>query len=242
MPSPSNYNAAGQIAIAGGSAPYLSESKSNVTGTRDPFQALLLNMLGGQFAKGANVPGYTMGALEAFTKNPSAAAEYFPLLAKPLLSALRPSEDREVSQLNDMFRKVGIEGGAQQSGAFAQAGRQLIGDQANRRQETLAKNYVPLTAQLSNNMSDNIRAGLSLPQAISAGWQVPAQLASTLRPLSTQTEAVEGGSSDKRGVTPSSGYNSMAQMPWMTTPYVPPPSTPWVDPLADRKLPGYNPY
>jgi len=241
MASPSNYNAAGQIAISGGSAPYLSEKKENQTATRDPFQALLLNMLGGQFNKGANVPGYTTAALEAFTKNPSAAAEYFPQLAKPLLSALKPSEDREVTQLNDMFRKVGIEGGAQQSGAFAQAGRQLIGDQANRRQETLAKSYIPLTGQLSANMSDNIRAGLSLPQAISAGWQVPAQLASTLRPLSTQTEAVEGGSSDKRGTT-TSGYNSMAQMPWMTSPYVPPPSTPWVDPLADRKLPGYNPY
>jgi len=240
--STANKNAAGQIAISGGSAPYLSESKSNVTGTRDPFQELLLNMLGGQFSKGANVPGFTMGALEAFTKNPSAAAEYFPQLAKPLLSALRPTEDREVTQLTDMFRKAGIEGGAQQSGAFAQAGRQLIGDQANRRQETLAKSYIPLTEQLSTNMRGNIDAGLRLPQAISAGWAVPAQLASSLRPLSQQTESVEGGSSDKRGVSAPSGYNSMAEMPWMTTPYAAPAATPWVDPLANRKLPGYNPY
>jgi len=240
--STADKNAAGQVKISGGSAPYLSESKQNVTGTRDPFQEMLLNMLGGQFAKGANVPGFTMGALEAFTKNPSAAAEYFPQLAKPLLSALRPTEDREVSQLTDMFRKAGIDAGAQQSGAFAQAGRQLIGDQANRRQETLAKSYIPLTGQLSDNMSNNIRAGLSLPSAISAGWNVPAQLASSLHPLSTQTENISGGSSDKQGVTPTQGYTSMAQMPWMTQPYQAPAMTPWVDPLAERKLPGYNPY
>jgi len=176
-------------------------NRSDTSSVQDPFQKLLLSMLMKQFQENpASVPGFTMGALENFTKNPSAAAEYFPQLAKPLLSALKPTEDREVTQLTDMFRKAGIEGGAQQSGAFAQSGRQLIGDQANRRQETLAKSYIPLTQQLSENMRGNIQAGLDVPKAISAGWQVPAALAGGLAPLSTTSTSASAGSGGAPGV------------------------------------------
>jgi len=251
--TPASQNIAGQISLFGPN-PQLNEAKQATESTRDPFQAMLLNMLMRQFQESpATVPGFTMGALEQFTKNPSLAAEYFPQLAKPLLSALQPQEEREITQLTDMFRKAGIEGGAQQSGAFAQSGRQLIGDQANRRQEVLAKNYIPLTSQLSENMTNNIRAGLNLPGAKAAGWQIPAGLAGSLGPIGSRTESIQGGT----GLVNQNAQVAQQALQdqkiadwrdWMSAPVGPALSnslaktTPWVDPLADRKLPGYNPY
>jgi hypothetical protein len=164
-------------------------SRTVTQNTPNPMQDLLMKTILQQGGTMGKIPEYTMQALQNFTENPSAAAEYFPDLAKPLLSSLKPAEDAEVTQLTDMFRKAGgTSNGAMQSGAFAQAGRQLIGDQANRRQEMLAKNYTSLTDQLSGNMNNAIKAGLQVPGATADYTKTLAGLATGLDPLQTFSE------------------------------------------------------
>ena len=166
-------------------------NRSTTQNVADPMQKMLMDMILKQSSSTGAIPPQTLAALQKFTANPSAAAEYFPQLAAPLLSSLRPSEEREVTDLTDMFRKAGgTSNGAMQSGAFAQAGRQLIGDQAGRRQEMLAKNYVPLTDQLSGNMTNAIGLGLKVPQATSEMLKPLAGLVGSLNPKSTSTESV----------------------------------------------------
>lgn len=160
------------------------------TNTPDPFRELLLNLISSQATStSGQVPASTLASIEALTKNPAIAAEFFPQLAKPLLASLAPTEGREVTQLNDLFRKAGGTGaGALQSGAYAQAGRQLIGDQAGRRQELLAKNYIPLTSQLSENTIAAQKAGLQVPEANAATYRNLVPLVTGLQPLSTRTQ------------------------------------------------------
>jgi hypothetical protein len=164
--------------------------ESLTTNTPDPWRDQFLKLIAGQLGTGGGaIPGYTLGALENFTSNPSAAAEYFPQLAEPLLNSLKPAEERETTQLTDLFRKAGgTANSSMQNGSFAQAGRQLIGDQANRRQELLAKQYVPLTSQLSENMTNAIKMGLNVPGATADTTRILASLATGLQPLSTHTQ------------------------------------------------------
>lgn len=211
MPSPSNYNAAGQIQISGGTSPYIDESKTNTTITRDPFQEFLFSLLGAQAQnEQAYVPEYTQEALANFTANPAtAAAQYFPSLAAPLVSALRPQFDQEQSDLKSLFRSAGgTEDTPLQSGAFAQSARQLINDQGNRTQQLLAQNYVPLTNQISGNINNAINAGLNFPQANTAVLRSLAPLAGSISPLSTQVEAIKGGSNAQTGGNYAAGTNN----------------------------------
>jgi hypothetical protein len=211
MASPANYNAAGQIAITGGTNPALDESKTNTTITRDPFQEFLFNLLGQQAQNSdAYVPDYTKTALQNFTQNPAgSAAQFFPALAAPLMSALRPTEDRETAQLENMFRSAGGTGDTpMQSGAFANEARLLIGDQAQRREQTLANTYIPLTNQISQNTTNAINSGLQFPQANTNVLRSLAPLAGSINPLSTQVEGIKGSSN----ATPaSSGYATGTQ-------------------------------
>jgi hypothetical protein len=145
--------------------------ESLTTNTFDPadrkFRDLLRNLLVSQVQTGGQVPGYTTARLEEFTKDPSSSvAKFFPQLAEPLLQANRDAQAVQSRNVIDTFRKAGGAGaGTLQAGSFAQAGRQLATDFARQDQETLAKAYTPLTAQLSENTNNAIRAGLALPEA-----------------------------------------------------------------------------
>lgn len=197
MGTPANVNNAGAINVTGGTDPFLQESKTNESITRDPFQQLLFGLIAGNLQQtNPSVSPTTTAALESFTQNPALAADYFPQLAEPLLAALRPAEDREVTQLTDLFRKAGgTGGGAIQGSAYTSEARKLIGDQAQRRQQVLAQNYVPLTGQLSDNLTNAIKLGLSLPDANTAAIRSIAPLAGSISPLATQIDKVQGGSS-----------------------------------------------
>lgn len=220
--SAANYNAAGQVAISGGTNPALEESKTNTTITRDPFQNFLFQLLGQQAQnQQAYVPDYTKAALENFTSNPAAAANYFPQLAQPLIQALRPAQLQEQADLQNLFRSAGgTQDTPMQSGAFAQSARQLLGDQANRTQQVIAEQYVPLTNQISTNMTNAIRAGLEFPQANTNVLRTLAPLAGSISPISTQVEGVKGSSNATAG---SSGYATAAPtssgVGFLNTPY-----------------------
>lgn len=188
-----------------------------VTNKPDPFREFLLSLIGSQATttKG-QIPDYTLASLQNFTQNPSAAAEYFPELARPLLASLRPAEDREMQTFNDMFRKAGgTANSAMQSGAYLNEARSLIGDQANRREQLLAKEYGDLTGQLSQNMTNNIRAGLAVPDAQAATYRNLIPLATGISPLETRTQttgvtqniAAPGGA-----VTPEQQAQSIASL------------------------------
>jgi hypothetical protein len=217
--SPAGSNAAGSVSVAGGTNPSLQENKQNTAGTtsssitRDPFQEFLFNLIGQQAqSSGSYVPQYTQDALANFTANPaSSAAQFFPALAQPLMAALRPTEDRETAQLQNMFRTAGGTGDTpMQSGAFANEARLLIGDQANRRQQTLAQNYIPLTNQISGNINNAIQAGLQFPQANTAALKTIAPLAASIQPNATSTNSnqqVEGVNAGSNGV-PSTASSS----------------------------------
>jgi hypothetical protein len=150
----------------------------------------LTSLLQQQLTKeGGQVPDYTLNKLQEFTANPSVAAKFFPELAAPLLEANRVSQERQTGLVQDAFRKAGgTGGGALQAGAFAQAGRQLGGDFARQDQEALAKAYIPLTAQLSENTNNAIRAGLALPEAQAASYRNLVPLLTGLQPLQTRTQ------------------------------------------------------
>ena len=162
-----------------------------VTNTPDPWRDYFLGLIGNQASSTTTgkIPDFTTAALENFTKNPSAAASFFPQLAAPLLNANRDAQAQQTTALMDMFRKAGGTGaGSLQSGAFAQAGKQLVNDFARQDQEILAKNYVPLTGQLSENMTNAIRLGLAVPGATSDILKSLVPLGTSLDPLQTRTQ------------------------------------------------------
>ena len=160
-----------------------------VTNKPDPFRELLMNLITSQATKeGGQVPASTLQSIEQLTKNPAVAAEYFPQLAKPLLEANRVSQERQTTGFTDTLRKLGVGGGAMQSGAAVQGARQLAGDFARQDQEILAKNYVPLTAQLSENTIAAQKAGLAVPEAQAATYRNLVPLTTGLQPLTTLTQ------------------------------------------------------
>jgi hypothetical protein len=166
-----------------------SSGETLTTNTPDPFRELLLGLIQSQAAStSGQVPASTMQSIEQLTKNPAVAAEYFPQLAKPLLEANRVSQERQTTGFTDTLRKLGVGGGAMQSGAAVQGARQLAGDFARQDQEILAKNYVPLTSQLSENTIAAQKAGLAVPEAQAATYRNLVPLATGLQPLKTLTQ------------------------------------------------------
>lgn len=136
--------------------------------TYDPFQKFLASLLAGRLtSSGGSVSPTVTAGIENMITNPGGVGDIaganFEKISAPLVNSLIPQEKRETSQLKDLFRKAGV--GSMQSGAFAQAGRDLVGDQASRRNQLLASNYVPLSGQLSGNVLDAIRSGINVPQA-----------------------------------------------------------------------------
>ena len=190
------------------------------TSTYDPNrQALLDYILSRSSSPEGQVQQYTKDALASFTANPSIAANYFPSLAQPLIAAQRMGEDRETSQLMDLFRKSGGTGaGGLQSGAFASSARQLVGDQAVRRNQTLAEQYVPLTSQLSKNVSDAIALGLRLPEATSESLKAPTSIFGAVA-------SPTGGTEESIRIDPNTGTPVIFGPTSMTPPL--PPTNPW---------------
>lgn len=212
---PLSVNATGQNVELGST-----QQRTNIV--KDPWQDFLMNTIL-QGSQGSFVPEYTQQALEQFTKNPALAANFFPQLAAPLLEANRAAQDVQTRNTMDMFRKAGgTTGGTLQSGAFAQAGRQLAGDFARQDQEVLAKAYTPLTAQLSENMTNAIRAGLAFPQAQNTAISNLIPLATSLRPLQEDKEVLSAGTS--AGAIPQVGSSPS----WLSQPPTPlPQRTGW---------------
>ena len=174
-------------------------SRSTTTTKPNPSQQALIDYILSQVqGSQARVPGFTTAALQKITQQPSVTPEQFEGIAQPLRESLRPGELQETKDLTDLFRKAGA--GSLQSGAFASSARRLVGDQASRRNQLLAANYIPLTQQLSNNVLNAIRLGLALPEAETSALRFPTTLASSLAPLSTKSESI--------GLAPSSGLGS----------------------------------
>lgn len=170
--------------------------RSTTSTTADPFQRFLANFILNQVqSPQAQVPGFTTEALQKITQQPSVTPENFESIAGPLRESLRPGEQRETRDLTDLFRKAGA--GSLQSGAFASSARRLVGDQASRRNQLLAANYIPLTQQLSSNTLNAIRLGLGLPEAQTGALKFPTTLAASLAPLSQTSESI--------GVSPAPG-------------------------------------
>lgn len=182
---------------ASGSTVALGARNERQNVVKDPWQDFLYNtILGLTGSKDAFVPEYTKQALADFTANPSRPANFFPELAQPLLTAARRQEGRQQQDLMDLFRKAGgTGGGALQSGAFAQAGRQLIGDQQANENALLAAAYTPLTEQLSRNTTEAINAGLKFPQAQNTAIGNLIPLATSLRPTQVDTNVLTAGTS-----------------------------------------------
>jgi hypothetical protein len=184
-----------------------------VSNTPDPFRELLLGLIQSQATSTqGQVPASTLQSIEQLTKNPAMAAEYFPQLAKPLLEANRVSQDRQTQGFTDTLRKLGVGGGAMQSGAAVQGARQLAGDFARQDQEILAKNYVPLTSQLSENTIAAQKAGLAVPEAQAATYRNLVPLATGLSPLKTLTQStgVNQTFTGQAGLTPEQQANQIA--------------------------------
>lgn len=209
---------------ASGAQVNLGDTQQRTNVTKDPWQDFLYNTILSK-NQDAYVPKYTKDALQNFTENPAVAAGYFPQLAQPLLAAARRGEAVQQTDLTDMFRKAGgVGGGSLQSGAFAQAARNLIADQGVNEQNLLASQYAPLTAQLSNNVNNAITAGLKFPQANNTAISNLIPLVTSLRPVSTSTETMSA----------STGTGS---------PYAPSPNLSWLDAPATLNNPGtYNQY
>ena len=156
--------------------------ESLVTNTVDPWRDLILNAVMQSRSNMGEIPAYTLAQLENFTKNPGMAGN----IAGPLADTLKPMEKRETQAQADAFRKAGV--GSFQSGAFANATRGLIGDQAARRNQLLASNYVPLTGQISENINNAIRSGIAVPQATAEASKPLVSALSSLIPLQTRTQ------------------------------------------------------
>ena len=165
-------------------------SETYTTNTPDPWRKFLENYISQTIKSGSGqIPEQTMKALQNFTANPVASAEFFPKLAQPLLEANHVSQDRQLDMYNDEIRKAGgTANGVMQSGAYAQGLRSLAGDFGRQDQEILAKNYVPLTSQISENQINAIKAGLSVPSATADTYKSIAPLITQLNPLATRVQ------------------------------------------------------
>lgn len=217
---------------------YSTPGTTTVTNQQDPFQKFLLNLIGQAGSTGAGqISAQTQGAINNFQQNPAIAANYFPQLAAPLLAAARRGETVQQNNLLDTFRKAGgTGGGALQSGAFAQAARNLIADQGVNEQNLLASQYVPLTAQLSNNVESGIKAGLAVPNSTSSYLSALASAAHAVPLAGTTTTST--GYSTSQGSSQGSGSSSSPQpQPQQTAQ---PSSTPLTDAATYNPYTGYS--
>jgi len=145
--------------------------------------------------KSFNVSLTTLGAIESLLQNPGQtgdiAGQQFGQISRSLLQSLEGVNKQEQQGLSDLFRKAGV--GTQQSGAFAQAARQLVGDQGNRANQLLASNYVPLLNSATQARLGSINAGLAVPAAQSAGQQGLNQILNTLvdKPTNVNTTTTQ---------------------------------------------------
>ena len=186
-------------------------SRSTTLSTPDPFRDFLLNTILQQTSKTGEIPQFTLDQLQNFTQNPGfvgdIAGQQFQQIIAPLLQSLEGVNKQEQQGLSDLFRKAGI--GTQQSGAFAQAGRQLVGDQANRANQLLASNFVPLTGQLSQNVTNAINSGLAVPGATADATRNLVGALGSIAPLQTTTESI--GINPTMNQTAPSFFNGVQQ-------------------------------
>ena len=173
-------------------------STSTTQNKYDPaINNFIMGLLGqsAQNMQNFNVPGYTMDALQNITANPGMtgdiAGAQFGQIAAPLLQQQQNAFKIQQGNLSDMFRKAGM--GTQQSGAFAQAARQLVGDQGQQQQQLLASNYMPLLGEANKTVFGGINAGLAVPGAQAAGQSSLSNLLATLynKPTSTTTSGTQ---------------------------------------------------
>lgn len=137
----------------------------------EQFMAGIFGRMNNGQAQNFNVQDYTMDALRNLTTNPGGvgdvAGQQFGQIAAPLLQQQQNAFKTQQGNLSDMFRKAGM--GTQQSGAFAQAARQLVNDQGQQQQQIIASNYMPLLQNATNTQMGAINAGLNVPGAQAAG-------------------------------------------------------------------------
>jgi hypothetical protein len=154
--------------------PMIANLPSNSTTTKvyDPaFQRFLQGVLGNVNQQNFNVPGYTEAALQNLTQNPGSigniAGNNMQQMIQPLLQAQQRGQQLQNQNVSDMFRKAGV--GSMQSGAFAQAVRQIAGDQGAAQQQIISSNYVPLVNNATATQLGTINAGLNYPGAQASG-------------------------------------------------------------------------
>lgn len=176
-------------------------SRQTTSITPDPFREFLTQLLGETLNTGrGEIPEFTLNRLREFTANPAVTPENFSSIAAPLLNQLRPSEQLEQRDLQDLFRKQGV--GSLQSGAFAKEASGLVGRQAQRREQTLANAFLPISSLLSQNTSNAIRLGLGVPEATSQQTRSLAGILGALEPLSRTTEGITVGPNPSIGRPP----------------------------------------
>ena len=202
--------APGTSNISGDRAPAIANmgNRSTTTNVYDPNTQNFINQLLGKAMENASagksfgVADYTKSALETITTNPGdtgdIAGRQFQQIAAPMLEAQQAGFKLQQQNVSDMFRKAGM--GTQQSGAFAQAGRQMAADQGRQQQQLIASNYVPLLSEANKTVMGGINAGLAMPGAEAAG-QAPetanqqnlSNILGTLynRPMTTSTTGVK---------------------------------------------------
>lgn len=131
-----------------------------------------------------------------FLNNPL-SGELFQGTIGPLLQALQGSEESSRTALADQFRIAGGgQGGALQSGAFAQAARQ--------NERNILDNRSRVVATQANDVFRNILSGLGLQ--LNAA-EAPGRLLGNIRPL-TQSSSQSSGSSTDPVINSSPGGSS----------------------------------
>lgn len=173
-------------------------SQATTQNQYDPRIQNFINGLLGQSAQNMqsfNVPEYTQQALQNLTQNPGSvgdlAGKNMQQIINPLLQQQQQGFKIQQANLSDMFRKAGV--GTQQSGAFAQAARQLVNDQGQQQQNIIASNYVPLLQNAQQTQQQAINAGIAMPGGQAAGQASLNTLLGTLynKPTATTTSGVQ---------------------------------------------------
>ena len=186
--------------VSGDRAPAIANlgSESTTTNVYDPRTQNFIDQLMGRISGNAsnfNVQDYTKDALKNITLNPGStgdiAGEQFRSISQPLLEAQQAGFKLQQQNVSDMFRKAGV--GTQQSGAFAQAGRQMVADQGRQQQQLIASNYMPLLSEANKTVMGSIDAGLRMPGAEAAGQGSLNDILGMLygKPTSTTTTGVK---------------------------------------------------
>ena len=186
--------------ISGDRAPAIANlgSESTTTNVYDPRTRNFIDQLMGRISgktQDFSVQDYTKNALQNITQNPGStgniAGEQFRSISQPLLEAQQAGFKLQQQNVSDMFRKAGV--GTQQSGAFAQAGRQMAADQGRQQQQLIASNYMPLLSEANKTVMGSIDAGLRMPGAEAAGQGSLNDILGMLygKPTSTTTTGVK---------------------------------------------------